>query len=334
MPAPGYGHTQEQTPGPGLGQGPVQKPGHSLDNSVQKALQYDRDFFRTPRASRIIPLLEQAVEKESTQDESELEMEEGLPVDATEISLADEDDMDSDASSSPDSGPQWVTADASSPADEWRCDLHDRIPIIVKNARAVFQIPDWGLEIAHDDLDCCWQTYAAIAEWLNRDKQDFLRKMEEGAPGKEIWPALTAGPIDVAGPIPVLQQGLHKLLDLPYGKETFTKHVALGIILWPNREFPLHLLWSKEAQWAWFAQAVIQRQHRAGGYVGPNDPLGIGKPSIQPPRSSNDREELRRLAGKADELSSPRYVKLLCILTKCTWRDVLERYRDRIFYKG
>lgn len=320
------GHRKGRIPRPKPGQiiGPATRrtTKRELDSSFLQATQFKRDVFRGAKPSDIIHFMERQAEQDPTLEKSEQD-EDALSDSGSDISINDDDGEDTIFDQTRDLAreEEFVTIDDDID-NTWHSDYTDRIPIIVIDGKAIFRTPEWAISYNEPDLHMRWETYAQIADWLNQEKRDFLRKPSHFT--------LAQGMIDPASPIPVLQKDLRRLLGLQCHITTFSKHARYGIIVWPTREFPLEGLWSHETRIAWCAQATLQRQ-KTRGYAAECSPLG--DMNIQPPRGAKERQIIESQRTNAWRLGPTEFAELLCILTGCKWRDVLTQYRAIIFYE-
>lgn len=314
----GHGHARkpERKRGPGKGQKRKVAP------SAARAQQYERDVYRRGDPGEIESLIEDRTQDEPLADEALVGdvTEESLPEDCvphtmSEVSLRDEDDFDDAGDPGEYSPPE--AEDSPAEALPW-----DQTAIVVIGDQAVFRVPDWAQGFENDDLDLRWDTYARVADWLTRDRKAFLQKPS--------FLSLAGDPISLIPPISVEREGLHQALRLTCDVTTFSKHAGACCIVWPSRRLPLDELWSQEAKLAWCAQAAVQRQ-RQRGYVSRSGELG--QRDTQPPRDSEEREKLVADAGRGWQLGPSRFVQLLCVLTQCRWREVIDRYARTIFYE-
>jgi hypothetical protein len=294
----------------------------TLDRTVTVALLRERDILAMGGRDEVIEYMEDKYGQIEPGQEEPIDLPAGeIPSCASEVPLTDEDE-----DREPLPATQACSEDKSADETDWRIDDHGRVNIVVVNGRAVFQIPDWASGYADGTLALRWHTYSSIANWLNDERGDFLREPS--------FMNLTGHDIDFAKPVPVLQEGLHQILGLPCDKTTFSKHARLCVIRWPclgSRQFPLDGIWSREARLSWMAQGARQRQE-ARGYAPKSSPLG--DPTIQPPRASAERHRLRSRAPHAMRMGPVEFAQLLCVLAGCTWRDVLDRHSDHIFFEG
>ncbi len=315
------GRSPGRSPQPGRqpGRSPGRKRG--LDKSVKIALLRERDILAMGSREDIVEYMEGRYGQAELGPEEQL----GLPVAelpsaGSEVSLADEDEfreLPSDGQA-PSEGGTEVGSDC-------RVTNSGEVDIVVLDGRAVFQIPDWASGYADGALALRWRTYSSVADWLNNERPNFLCQPN---------PMNLAGhSIDFTQPVPVLQEGLHRILGLPCDKTTFSKHARKCGIRWPSlgfRRFPLDGLWSHDVQLAWMARAARDRQETRG-YAPMSSPLG--DPTLQPPRASAERKRLKSRASQAPRMGPIEFVQLLCVLTNCKWRDVLERHSGFIFYE-
>jgi hypothetical protein len=323
---PTFSHGQGQNRKRGPKTGPGEKAKRKLDAGVERAKQFDRDIMRYGSPTEIQRLFDDDNQNEPGADDTladslteENRSEELTPQNMSEIPLTDEDDLDDSADATRKRYHAPVeTDDTLAAVIPW-----DWATIAVVGDRAVFRIPDWAQGIADKDLDLGWETYNKIAEWLTRDRQDFLRKPD--------FLALAGTAANLSPPVPVLQEGLRQALGLRCDVTTFSKHARHCIIVWQNCQLPLEGLWSQEAKLAWCAQAAIRRQKERGYTTKDGD---LGRLDIQPPRNTDEKKRLRSEASRGWQLGPLRFAQLLCVLTDCKWRDVLERYGSAIFYKG
>ena len=319
MPKFSHGYGQNHTRGPKTGSG--KKTNRKLDAGVARAKQPGRDIMRGGTPSEIMRRDEDDAQVEARADDDlagDL-TEDVIAPNLSEVSLADEDDVDDPAKAPRETlSTHAETEDTPAASIPW-----DRVIIAVIGDRAVFHIPDWAQNIPDDDLDLRWETYTKIAKWLTRDRQEFLRKPD--------FMALAGPSVDLSPPVSVLQEGLIQMLGLGCEVSTFSKHSEHCIILWPTRQLPLEALWSKEVKLAWCAQAAIRRQKERGYAARDSD---LGRLDNQPPRNADEKKRLRSEASRGWQLGPRRFAQLLCVLTDCKWRDVLERYGEAIFYKG
>lgn len=303
------------------------KTKHKMNPKVQRAQEFTRDIDRGGPPSEISEQLEQE-EPDITEpdiEKTELDDEKNELFDS-EVEITDDDDWSED---------DWLddfhpSRPASMP-ESWQMDLTDRLAITVYQGKATFRIPDWATKHQKVDLEDRWNTYHELANWLNRERPDFLREPTYLNLGKDSF--------DFGKPIPVMHEGLHTILEPSASADrkrkksrlaTFSKHCHHGVILWESSMMKLEDLWGQEAKLAWFAQAVIKRQ-RERGYLDRNSLLA--SPEIQPRRNKKDRDTfVERNKSRANRLGPEEYVALLCCLTGCKWQYVLDRYTPEIFY--
>lgn len=316
MPRAGHNHSNQR----GTRKQPSTARRRKLDKDFNKAMQFGRDKMRWGSPYEILNANNQ---EEDDYSDNGPTMEENatdilLPSDS-EISQEDDDDFLSHEDIPTET--QYIN---SGPDDEYSEDrFFNKIPISVIEDRAVFQVPDWALGFADNDLDLRWETYSKIADWLTRERPLFLQNPS--------YLNLAGNSINQTPPIPVAQDGLHKILGLRCDISTFSKHARHGIIVWPNREFPAEQLWSQEAKLAWFAQAIRQRQTSVK-YMPRNSLLDDRTIHPSSKASVQYRRELERKV-KTTAVNPVEYVQYLCILTGCAWKNVLDRYSDHIFYQ-
>jgi len=301
------------------------KAKRKVSPSFSRAKQRRRDIFRGSNLNKIVELQEQEEEafEESEQfEEAELDPD-TLLVSESDIIVADEDGEETifDQTRSFTREEEYVTAEQSSD-DTWRSNHASKISIVVVNGKAIFRRPDWVASSGEYDMNINLHNLTRITDWLNQEKGAFIRH--------PTFFTLTQGNVDFNNPIPVLQEGLHTLLELEGEASTFSKSAKDVVILWPKREMPLESLWSSEAKLAWCAQATIQRQ-KTVAYISMDSPLG--RKSIQPPQKSEIRNILLSKKESAWRLGPVEFAELLCALTVCKWRDVLKRYGKTIFYR-
>jgi hypothetical protein len=319
MPKHSHSHEQGRKQKPDIGKQKGQR--RNTSRNVQLAQQFARDKLRGCAAWQIEPLFEDEGPEARGADDHLIEerREDNMPDDLTpqgmsEIPLSDEDDFaDSEDFSAHEPGPVDTPVDVL----PW-----EDVTIAVIGKRAVFQIPDWAQGFQNNDLDARWETYAKVAEWLNRERPEFLCQPS--------FLTLAGSTVDLIPPLFVDQAGLHQRLGLSCDPATFSKHARACRLVWANRQMRLDALYSHEAKLAWCAQAAIQRQNRH--YIARNGELG--RPGIQPPRDGKSRAGVLKKASSAWTLSPILFVQLLCVLTKCKWRDVLSEYGNPIFFKG
>lgn len=291
-----------------------------LNQSVQRSFQYRRDIMRRGTPAEILQTLEEQHEATTDIATPQLEqIEEGLvPTADSEVLLTDEDSIaDEENLIDP-----ILDIPFSLNSAGWSVDLDNSIVIVVIDGEAVFRIPDWATALADADLELRWHTYQALATWLNEERKALL--------AEPCALNLGNGNIDFTAPVPVIQQGLYQTLGLSCDVTTFSKHCRCGMLVWPNRTLPVESLWSHDAKLSWCAWAARHRQ-QVCGYANSASPLG--DPYIRPLRSKAEKDRLRSRARSAMSLGPIEFVQLLCILADCSWRDVLSRYRQTIFYE-
>jgi hypothetical protein len=291
-----------------------------LATNLQRFNQYRRDIFRGGPPSDIVDLLEsddsaQALSEEEWLDESI----DSIDQNACDVSLADEDSFAEEY----ESDEAFVSEGDSTDHVESVIHPSNRIAITIINGQAIFRVPDWARGFADSDLDLRWQTYTRIAEWLTDNRPSFLPEPS--------WLNLAGTEFGLSQPVPVLQEGLYRILNLSCDVTTFSKHVRHGILLWPRRELAIEELWSQQAKLAWCA-AVAKCRQKSRGYAPRSSPLG--DPDMKPPRASPARNRLRSMVNRATLLDPVEFVQLLCILGDCRWSDVLSRYGNEIFFQG
>ncbi len=300
---------------------PSPTPGPKIDDRTKYALLQNADRRATGSREEVIESLaeEYAPVEASPQERLDLDGTE-IPPGGSEVSLADEDEfheLPSAEQASSENGTEVVP--------DCRTADKGEIDIVVVAGRATFQVPDWASGYPDSTLDLRWQTYSSVADWLNGERPDFL--------SQPSVMNLAGRNIDLTQPVPVRQNGLLRVLGLPHKPSTLSKHARHCVIRWPSlgfRGFPLDGLWSRDVRLAWMAQAARERQETRG-YAPKSSPLG--DPAIQPPRASSERDLLKSRTSLATRMGPVEFVQLLCVLTDCKWRDVLDRYSDFIFYE-
>lgn len=302
------------------GRGVKTDRGTKTKRSLAPAQQFELDIYRGGRPSEIIALLERDDQKSPDDFVEPVDWDEADEMlDDSEVETFDEDEPQEDE----DHDDEFLPSQPVVTPTPWQFDLSDRIAITVYKGVATFDVPEWALGHYKVDLELRWNTYRTLADWLNKERKEFLLSPSFLNLGLDSF--------DLAKPVPVLHKGLHAALGLGIVPTTFSKHCNHGVLLWSSAAMNLEDLWGQDAKLAWFAQAIIKRQ-RERGYLDRQCPLA--SPAIQPPRNQKEKEDfVKRSKSQADRLGPVDYVALLCILTGCSWRNVLDQYADEIFYQ-
>jgi len=237
-----------------------------------------------------------------------------------EIDLGDPDELPSDEE---ESDPLLVTPDEVE--DEfWPAESFE---ILVSHGRARFEPPDWvygwlpsspvgGTFLAA--LDRKLSAYSRLAEWLERNRRDFLAS-------RDFW---DLGPADreelLRGEVAVTRQGLRRALALEVDESTFSRYCLHASLVWPDGSAPLETLFGREACLAWAARGIARMLR--GPITGEDLDYYRRMPA---PKSNADRRRTAALE-RLDSTTAGDVVHRLCLEANVPVAEVIDRYGERI----
>lgn len=214
----------------------------------------------------------------------------------------------------------------------------DTFALLCANGRCQLHVPDWYQDFrgrtswgrtAIWELDRRLQTLQALAEWLSRERSDFLRDPRFFLLGPQSLEEVRNNQVSVQ------QSHLLPLLGIRgeanrIHKSTFGRYLKNTELVWSNHLLPASCLFSPEAARGWVAralalfirrhasdhsqEAILARLHGASGR-----------------RAGRAAEKWQPKDRKMSSFTVRGFLERILTLANCRWTDVLEAHRDEIF---
>ncbi|MFA5262320.1 MAG: hypothetical protein WC378_00740 [Opitutaceae bacterium] len=207
--------------------------------------------------------------------------------------------------------------------------------LIVHEGRAISQPPDWNLGLHPsawtEERSLRFAMLERVAAWFTEERTSFLRAPV--SPGNSD-PLLnfSIGKTDLAGPIPVLEEGLLTATDCDVigDYSTFNRHIRYATLKWTTGyHLPVAELLSHQSRIAWVAAAILDlRRERSI-----NLDLLRGKLTVPKGKDSDDaRAILRRIPVGNPRKAAPKdYAIAACLKVQVAWDKVIQKYEELIF---
>ena len=202
---------------------------------------------------------------------------------------------------------------------------------IICNGVCTFTPPTWAYtckgttpegEAQLHELTSRYRTFAGIADWLNKNRKQFLNSRDF----LDLGP-LTLDEFSKDGAAVVQKDFLRMLrLNPPVSEESFSRFLNQCNFVWSDGSVPVRLIFSNEAKLAWVAQSVILFAKKFGQRL--TEKTLENYQDIQVARKNDIRSEAARidLAG----VDFPSFIELANATVRTRWQDVVLAYRQRM----
>lgn len=207
----------------------------------------------------------------------------------------------------------------------------DSYELAISAGVCVFSPPTWAYECRGItssgegqlyELTSRFRAFAGLADWLNANRNGFLRS-------RALWDLgpLTLNELSHGGAAVLQKDFLHMLrLNPKVSEETFSRILNQCSLVWPNGSVPVRQLFSNEAKLAWVARSVMLFAMTFGQRL--TEKTLDNYQNIQVARKKDKRAGGARidLAG----VDFPSFVELTNAMVRTRWQDVLLVYRKRM----
>jgi hypothetical protein len=207
--------------------------------------------------------------------------------------------------------------------------------LIVHEGWAISQPPDWNLGLHpsawSEERSLRFAMLERVAAWFTEERMAFLcSPVSLGSPDPLL--NFSLGKTDLAGPIPVLEEGLLTATgcDAIGDYSTFNRHIRYATLKWTTGyHLPVAELLSHLGRIAWVAAAILDlRRERSV-----NLDLLRGKITVPKGKDSDDaRAILRRIPATNPRKAAPKdYAIAACLKVQVAWDKVVQKYGELIF---
>jgi hypothetical protein len=255
-----------------------------------------------------------------------------LPAADVEINMEDEDFDQGQPWGEPAGGPgAAIVLGAQAKTEESHPFPENNYELIICNEVCTFTPPTWAYtcrgatpegEAQLHELTSRYRTFAGIADWLNKNRKQFLNSRDL----LDLGP-LTLDEFSKDGAAVVQKDFLRMLrLNPPVSEESFSRFLNQCDFVWPDGSVPVRLIFSNDAKLAWAAQSVILYAKKFGQQL--TEKVLEKYQDIQVARADGLQAKSARidLVG----IDFPSFIELANAKVRTRWQDVLLAYRKQM----
>jgi hypothetical protein len=204
----------------------------------------------------------------------------------------------------------------------------DVFSLVVSCGTCSFVKPDWvgcfvsrtpdGQHVLHE-ISTRFSVLDKIASWLSDSRSGFLQSRDFWDLGpnnrKELFAGLT----------PVRQKAFLPLLALKQevSEASFSRFIRASQLVWQDGTAPLNILFSEDARMAWVAKSIWLF---AEGRL--TESVLSRHANIKVQKGGAPRNSLLRTP--VNSMDFPTFIEYANLCAGTTWREVLERYQERM----
>ena len=161
-----------------------------------------------------------------------------------------------------------------------------------------------------------------ISQWLNSQRTQFLLSRDFWDLGSACYEEAMSKRCPAIQKDFLILSGIHPKVR----PADFSRFLRSCHLVWHDGSAPLQILFGPEAKRAWVARAVTQFLDKFSGQI--TQKLLDEYTTITVPRDKAAQSALRR--QPIESMDVPTFVELVNLLAGTRWREVIEKYRNRM----